>query len=49
MFLVGTEEGKIYKVRQCAPFASSLIGWLRPWSLSFLADPILIDLNARQF
>lgn len=28
MFLVGTEEGKIYKVRQGRPYASSLQGRL---------------------
>lgn len=36
MFLVGTEEGKIYKVKQRASCASSLIGWLRPESLELI-------------
>ncbi|KAB0391872.1 hypothetical protein E2I00_013029 [Balaenoptera physalus] len=49
LFLVGTEEGKIYKVRQHCPQCQLLTGPLRPGSLSFSTDPVRTDLRAHQF
>ncbi|XP_021108637.1 dynein intermediate chain 1, axonemal isoform X2 [Heterocephalus glaber] len=51
MFLVGTEEGKIYKVKQHRPH-QLLIGPLGPehlGSLKYLTNPVLTDLSAHQF